>query len=252
MKIFKNDVLVGGNFTVGGNLISDDITTATLTTSGNLTVTGNLSVNGTTTTVNSTTVNIADPVFEIGADDSDDNLDRGIKFNWHNGSAAKVGFFGLDDSTGKFTFIQDATDTSSVFSGSAGNVAFGGIEGTGLALSGSITSIDGAAPTAGQLMVGNGSNGDMELATLTAGEGIDVTNADGAITIASEVGTASDLGAVIIAAAEGMDVAYSGGTATISAEDATDSNKGIASFASANFTVSSGAVTVTGIDGGTF
>jgi len=101
-------------------------------------------------------------------------------------------------------------------------------------------------------MVGNGSNGDMELATLTAGEGIDVTNADGAITIASEVGTASNLGAVTIAAAEGMDVAYSGGTATISAEDATDSNKGIASFASANFTVSSGAVTVTGIDGGTF
>ena len=45
-------------------------------------------------------------------------------------------------------------------------------------------------------MVGNGSNGDMELATLTAGEGIDVTNADGAITIASEVGTGSNLGAL--------------------------------------------------------
>jgi hypothetical protein len=49
-----------------------------------------------------------------------------------------------------------------------------------------------------------------------------------------------------------MDVAYSGGTATITGEDATTSNKGIASFASANFTVSSGAVTITAIDGGTF
>ena len=58
------------------------------------------------------------------------------------------------------------------------------------------------APTAGQLMVGNGSNGDMELATLTAGEGIDVTNADGAITIASEVGTGSNLGVVIVALLE--------------------------------------------------
>ncbi|MDC3384548.1 hypothetical protein OAW24_00025 [bacterium] len=236
---------------VDGTLTSDDITSTNISVAGNATITGNLTVSGTTTTVDSTTVSIADPVFEIGSDSSDDNLDRGIKFKYNDG-AAKLGFFGMDENTQKFTFIQDATDTSSVFSGSAGNVVFGGIEGTGLALSGSITSIDGAAPTAGQLMVGNGSNGDMELATLTAGEGIDVTNADGAITIASEVGTASNLGAVIIAAAEGMDVAYSGGTATISAEDATDSNKGIASFASANFTVSSGAVTVTGIDGGTF
>jgi hypothetical protein len=211
-----------------------------------------LTVNGTTTTVNSTTVQIDDPIFEIGEGTSDDNLDRGIKFAWHNGSAAKVGFFGMDDSTGKFTFIQDATDTSSVFSGSAGNVAFGGIEGTGLALSGSITSIDGAAPTAGQLMVGNGSNGDMELATLTAGEAIDVTNADGAITIASEVGTGSNLGVVIVAAGEGMDATYSSGTVTVAGEDATTSNKGIASFASANFTVTSGAVAITGIDGGTF
>jgi hypothetical protein len=49
-----------------------------------------------------------------------------------------------------------------------------------------------------------------------------------------------------------MDVVESSGPMTYSAEDATSSNKGVASFASANFTVSSGAVTVTGIDGGTF
>ena len=76
--------------------------------------------------------------------------------------------------------------------------AFGGLEATGLALSGSITSVDGAAPTAGQLLIGNGSNGDMELATLTAGEGIDVTNADGAIHYSSEDATASNLGAVLL------------------------------------------------------
>ena len=57
---------------------------------------------------------------------------------------------------------------------------------------------------------------------------------------------------MIVDAGEGMDVSYSSGTATVSGEDATTTNKGIASFATANFTVSSGAVEITGIDGGTF
>ena len=246
-----NNVTVGGNFTVGGNLISDDITTATLTTSGNLTVTGNLSVNGTTTTVNSTTVNIADPVFEIGSDSSDDNLDRGIKFKY-NDSGAKLGFFGLDDSTGKFIAVKAATDSSSVFSGTAMDAVFGGIEGSTLAMSGSITSYAGAAPTDGKLLIGDTASGLFDAATLTAGDGIDITNGAGAITIATEVSTASNLGSVIVAAGEGMDVSYSGGTATVAGEDATTSNKGVASFASANFTVSSGAVSITALDGGTF
>ena len=246
-----NNVTVGGNLTVSGNMVTDDITTATLTTSGNLTVTGNLSVNGTTTTVNSTTVNIADPVFEIGSDSSDDNLDRGIKFKY-NDSGAKLGFFGLDDSTGKFVALKAATDSSSVFSGTAMPAVFGGMEISSLAMSGSISSYAGAAPTDGKLLIGDTASGLFDAATLTAGDGIDITNGAGAITIAAEVSTASNLGSVIVAAGEGIDVSYSGGTATVAGEDATTTNKGVASFASANFTVSSGAVSITAIDGGTF
>ena len=96
-----------------------------LDASGNLTVSGDLTVSGTTTTVNSTTTTVDDPVFTIGGDtapSSDDNKDRGIEFRYHNGSAAKVGFFGFDDSTGKFTFIPDATNSSEVFSGTAGTI----------------------------------------------------------------------------------------------------------------------------------
>jgi len=108
-------------------------TTGNASVGGNLTLTGDLTVNGTTSTVNSTTVTIDDPIFTLGGDSapgSDDNKDRGIEFRWHNGSAAKVGFFGYDDSASAFTFVPDATNSSEVFSGTVGNAIFGNITGT--------------------------------------------------------------------------------------------------------------------------
>ena len=110
--------------------IADD-----LKVTGSATIGGNLTVNGTTTTVNSTTVTIDDPIFTLGGDsapESDDNKDRGIEFRWHNGSAAKAGFFGFDDSTGYFTFIPDSSNSSEVFSGTKGTVDVGGLIASGI------------------------------------------------------------------------------------------------------------------------
>ena len=240
-----NDVTVGNNLSVTGSFLSDDITAATVTINGNLTVTG------TQTTTNSTVVTIADPIFQMGASGSDDNLDRGIKFLW-NSSGAKSGFFGMDDTDGSFVALTSATDSSSVFSGTAMAGKFGNLSLANATMSGSIDNYAGSAPTDGQILIGDTSSGLMDKATLTAGDGIDITNGAGSISISAEQSSASNLGVVIVDAGEGMDVSYSSGTATVSGEDATTSNKGIASFASANFAVSSGAVSITAIDGGTF
>lgn len=105
-----------GNVQIG---LPDNVTIA-----GSLTVGENLVVSGSVVTVNSTVVTIDDPIFTLGGDTApsvDDNKDRGIEFRYFDGSA-KVGFFGFDDSTGKFTFIPDATNTAEVFSGTKGTI----------------------------------------------------------------------------------------------------------------------------------
>ena len=104
---------VAGNMTVGNKL----------------TVTGDLQVDGTTVTVNTTNVTMDDPILTLGGDtapSSDLNKDLGIIGRWHNGSAAKTAFFGFDDSTGRFTFVPDATESTAVISGSLGDIDVGG------------------------------------------------------------------------------------------------------------------------------
>ena len=58
----------------------------------------------------------------------------------------------------------------------------------------------------------------------------------------------------LFVAGEGIDFTYddANGTFTVDAELATSSNKGVASFVTDNFTVTSGSVAITGIDGGTY
>jgi len=117
----------GSNFQIGASgaeVLDVDVATGNTDISGTLTVGGNLQVNGVVTTINSTTVTIDDPVFTLGGDTAptvDDNKDRGIEFRYFD-TTAKVGFFGFDDSSGKFTFIPDATNTSEVFSGATGEL----------------------------------------------------------------------------------------------------------------------------------
>lgn len=152
--------------------------------SGNLSVGGNLVVNGTTTTVNSTVVTLDDPVLTLGGDTPptvDDNKDRGIEFRWHNGTVAKSGYFGFDDSTGRFTFIPDATNTSEVFGGAVGDVEFGQIFASNMNLSGTATI---NALTSGNAVLTGGSINGMPIGGTTAAAGSFTTlTAAGAVTL---------------------------------------------------------------------
>ena len=125
-----NNVNIADNTvsTTTGDLYLDPGQTGAGSPTGNVVVYGNLNVMGTTTTIDSTTITVDDPVFTLGGDtspSSDDNKDRGIEFRWHDGTSAKVGFFGWDDSAERFKFISDATNVSEVFSGAASDVEFG-------------------------------------------------------------------------------------------------------------------------------
>lgn len=124
--------------TTAGDLILNSATgqtniTTDVDVSGDLHVYQDLIVDGVTTTINSTTVTVDDPVFTLGGDTppaTDDNKDRGIEFRYHDGTAARIGFFGWDDSASAFTFFDNATNSSEVFTGTPASVIFGPVQAT--------------------------------------------------------------------------------------------------------------------------
>ena len=180
----------GSNFiTESGNTAraSLGLSTSDSPTFNGLTLSGNLIVNGTTTTINSTTTTLDDPIMTLGGDtapSSDDNKDRGVEFRWHNGSASKVGFFGYDDSSGKFTFIPDATNTSEVFSGTAGTIV-ANLEGN---VTGTVSSIanldtDNLSEGSSNLYFTNERVDDRVNALVIGGAGVDTSYDDSAGTL---------------------------------------------------------------------
>ena len=120
--------------TVSGTTGSITLTLpSAITTPGSLTVTGDLTVNGTTTTVNSTVVQVQDPIIAIGgytggtAPTVGDVKDRGIVFQYYSGAGA-TGFFGHDTSATAFTYVPSATLSSEVVSGTPGKAIFGTLD----------------------------------------------------------------------------------------------------------------------------
>lgn len=120
--------------TFGSDILYLDPSTGAENT-GSVVIEGNLTIKGTTTTVSAASSQSNDPTMILGyqsdaegveeALTAPDGLDKGIEFRWHNGTAAKSGFFGYDTSANRFTFIEDATNTNDTFSGTPSDVRFG-------------------------------------------------------------------------------------------------------------------------------
>jgi hypothetical protein len=167
---------------------------------GTLIIKGNLQVDGLTTTINSTQITVDDPVFTLGGDvapTTDDNLDRGIKFNWYDSGgagAAKIGFFGYDDSASEFVFIANSTDTNSVFApadaGVFGNARFGKLSLTDA--TSSTTTSSGALVVTGGVGIGEQLNvgGSVNKFTSTTDSNATTT---GALIVSGGVGIAKSL-----------------------------------------------------------
>ena len=135
----------GGTINIGNDDINQDINIGTIGT-GTITIGGSSATVTLAGTIHTSDITeTQDPLFIIGgtgdvnADPvSDDNKDRGILFKYHNGTFAKKGFFGFDDSTSEFIFVPDATNTNEVISGDKGTISSGNLKTDSLTLTPSV------------------------------------------------------------------------------------------------------------------
>ena len=89
----------------------------------------------TLTLSNNLSQTMADDSVLVTVSGADDQLDRGVKVHYNASGTNKFGFFGYDrtggaDGLGAWTFIEDATDTNTVFgvTGNRGTVLLGDLE----------------------------------------------------------------------------------------------------------------------------
>ena len=153
----------------------------------------------------------------------------------------------------KATILETARTIGGVsFNGSA-NINLAGVNTTGNQNTSGNAATATALATARAIVL----SGDVVgTANFDGTAGISITTAIQANSVALGTDTTgnfmSDVG---VTSGTGLSVSHSAGegsTATFAGIDATNSVKGVASFASANFGVSSGAVSISAIDGGTY
>lgn len=210
---------------VNGTLYSNDITATSVNVNGNAIITGNLTVEGTTTTVNSVTVSVADKNIEISKDATTAAEADGAGITVRGPTTpATITYTATDD---RWNLNKDL-NVSTVYGSLSGNATTSSRWATArtLALTGDAT------------------------ASMSVSGSADVSAAVTLATVNSNVGSFGNSVTVpsVTVNAKGLVTAVT----TTAIPTATTSVNGLASFASTNFTVSSGLVTIAQIDGGTY
>lgn len=245
-------VVVSGGMGVAGAIYAG----GNISTGGNLTVAGDLVVSGTALKVESRQLSLTDPIINLAGTTTlttNDGLDRGIVFQWHNGVIGKAGFFGFNRSSQKFVFINDATENNGLVTGSV----------SAIDLSGSLADIRSAFTAGNNVYISNGviSASLTESSTLaqvtqrgaTTSDKISITNitnttglGTGALSVAGGVSISGSLvvGGSLVASSLsyaggsqidntpiGQTIAAAGGFSTLRSTDTTDtSNTATGSF----------------------
>ena len=169
------------NTSSGALIVSGGVgITGNLNVGGNFVLTGDLTVNGTTTTVNSTVSTIVDPIITIGTSiggtvpNSADTKDRGVAFYYFSGTG-KTGFFGWDQSAGKYALFTDATISGEIINGTKG-VLVADLDGNaGTATTATTAGIAGSSTTAG--IAGSSTTAGLAVSSTNAGLAVSSTNA---------------------------------------------------------------------------
>lgn len=150
-----------------------------------------------------------------------------------------------------FTFYDDTDNRIKKVTG-ANLKSYISPSGSGAQTLNDLTDVTISSASSAQILVHDGSDSFDNVSV----SGDATINTSGAISlIASAVkSVTTDSGALTptgnafsILGGEGMDVTHSSTTITVAGEDATTSNKGVASFSSSDFSVSSGAVTISDV-----